>query len=211
VLNQLRQWIEVNDDDRLFEMPKGLSYDRQRFRNFLRQLKFDEKYFDLQFYDDAKELVGRIVTADSSSYQYGNQNKKFSYFYGSHMYSTGCHRIQIKILDLKIYSGSSPNYYLYLGVIKFSENKKQPQSSYINWPSQTPLPSGNGMFNEFQSGDVIEIEINCNEKFVSATNQHTMIERQITLHNDNSFSSIPLAWRFSVKLGGNGQASIRII
>src|SRR2546430_381591 len=83
---------------------------------------------DLHFYDNTHELVGKIIKAGPSSYDV-NQSRQFSYFYGSHIYSTGCHRIQIKILDPAKYDGS-PMKHLLLGIVKFSENKKQPQPSY---------------------------------------------------------------------------------
>ncbi|CAF3125076.1 unnamed protein product [Rotaria sp. Silwood2] len=203
MLNQLRQWIEVNDSDQLFELPKTSFNDRQRFRNFLRHLKFDEKHFDLQFYDSSNELVGRIVQASSRSDD--NQNNSYTSFYGSQMYSTGCHRVQIKFLNSCYYNVSRASYFQ-VGIANFEQNKKNPQSSVITWPCHTVLPSPQGVCNEIEDGDIFEIEIDCNDKLVTVTNQRTMKGRHQIVHD-----SVPLPWRLYVQLPNDQSTPIRII
>ena len=205
MLNQLREWSEVKKDEHYFEMPRTSPYDRQRFRNLLRQLKFDGKYFDLQFHDETHQLIGRMVQNSAA-------RREKPYFYGSQIYSTGCHRVQIKIGGYEQgNSAPSQSDCCWFGVISSPTNQRDPQVSFIHWPFQVPSHSDQRACAELDKGDIIDVEINCDDHIITARNQRTMKERQAIPRLNNLEKSLPLPWRFCVRIGRDQATTIQIL
>ena len=207
MLNQLREWSEVKSEEYCFEMPTTSSYDRQRFRNFLRELKFDEKCFDLQFYNATHQLVGKTV--QNSQGHIGDPGAGQPYFYGSQIYSTGFHRIQVNIS--RDYLPIAPTVYMdgcWLGVINSTTNQPVSQSSLVCSPDAFRNQSA---YNDVGYDDIFEIEIDCENQIVTARNQRTMKGRKNLLILKNAEKNVPLPWRFCVCFLGLPGPSIQIL
>ena len=210
MLNQLRERSEVKNEEYCFEMPTTSSYDRQRFRNFLRELKFNEKYFELQFYNAMHQLVGKTV--QNSQAHITGAGVAQSYFYGSQIYSTGFHRIHVKISGDYLPGLSTAHLDgCWLGVINSTTNQPVSQLSLVRLPDPLPSFRDQSAYNDVGDGDIIEIEIDCENQIVTARNQRTMKERKNLLRSNDVEKNVPLPWRFCVRFMGLPGPSIRVL
>ena len=201
LLNQLRAWSDPSLK-RIFRLPIG---SEQSFLDFIRFLKFDECFIDNETKIVAspsnpvqsEQEIERFLTANNPAVQLTDNNRRcenvnggWYCVFGTLNYSTGIHRLRLKLEKgtTDVLMGISSRFRLPTG--PFFYNKPSTcgwfthrhvitngQGSSIGWP-------------QVNENDILELTINCKEGSITLLNERSRAKNSI----DVNIYQAPFPW-----------------
>ncbi|CAF1167184.1 unnamed protein product [Didymodactylos carnosus] len=212
LLSQLREWScshKSKNHKKVFDSPLN---DPKGFRNLCRQLGFDQKYVDGIYRQDRfNKVCGNAILEDNGliATQIINYHH-YCEIRGTNVYSTGIHRLQLKIERRRRSRAlNNGNDWIFIGII-WSSTPMQERSfdspTAYGWAGQKQVYlKGNvaniegygGWDSDLCENDTVELIMNCNEKKIQLFNQRTNKLYEILI---DIVTGCPFPWQLHVNL-----------